>query len=103
MAKIEAIKAIREYAYRLRLTYPDGTMGLLVKDAKAIVEEIEPMLQGNERTLALESALHAATARAECAREDLQTLERLVDFLVAHPHEWAAWKAEHTTTPHAGA
>ena len=39
-------------------------------------------------------------ARAECARLDLQALIRLVDFMAAHPHEWAAWKAEHTTTPH---
>lgn len=100
MSMIEAVKALRAATTDLDLAYPDGTIGLKLTDAKDIAFALAPMLATNERMQALEDARRAADARAECARLDLQALIRLVDFMAAHPHEWAAWKAEHTTTPH---
>lgn len=103
MGMIEAVKALRAATTELDLAYPDGTIGLTLKDAKRIAEALAPMLATPGRMASLENALRAADDRAECARLDLQTLIRLVDFMAAHPQEWAAWKAAHTTTPRAGA
>jgi hypothetical protein len=82
MSKIEAIKYLRN----------ETRMGL--GDTKKIVEHIEALYIDTLQAPQL-AELKAAKYRAETYETDLHTLLGLVDYFVAHPAEYAAWKAAH--------
>lgn len=78
--KIQAIKALRnEYGWEL-------------KHAKDVCDIVERSIYALPPEM--ESTLRKAQEAAECAQEDLRSLVRLVDYLVARPAQYEAWKRE---------
>ena len=91
-AKIKAIKTLREIAPRHGFTGNGGYLGL--KEAKDIIDILAPIFTASDSQIAAAQAAQAEAERAaECARNDLHTLIRLVDYMVANPQAWAEWKA----------
>lgn len=80
MYKINAIKLMRERT------------SMALKDAKALVEEIEPMLQNSDTVNDLRTENAALRDKLSVAHADLLDAIRLVDYFVQHPAEWEAWK-----------
>lgn len=79
-SKIAAIKIARDAH---PMTLADGKIIIEALEASAVVAE-DPLV----------ADIKKMRNEAECYREDLHTLIRLVDFFVAHPDQYAAWKAE---------
>ena len=104
MGMIEAVKALRAATAELELAYPDGTIGLTLKDAKRIAFALAPMLATNERMQALEDARRAADAAdaayaAHAAHADARRQANIQICGIIR----AIVGMDGTTTPHAGA
>jgi hypothetical protein len=82
MSKIEAIKTLRQ------------KFNCDLKVAKETVEHIETIYLDHLKAPE-NNEIRAAKYRAETYQADLHTLLGLVDYFVAHPAEYAAWKAAH--------
>lgn len=95
MAELQKLDAIK----RLRDAWPhlvreSDMMRLSLQSAKAIADLMSEHVI-DTADYAAERRARDADARADAARADLVALIRLVDYFVAHPAEYEAWKAEH--------
>jgi hypothetical protein len=81
MSKIEAIKYLKA----------ETKMGL--GDAKKVFEHLETIHLSTLQTPQMRE-LKEAQDRAACYQEDMHALIRMVDYFVAHPAEYEAWKQE---------
>jgi hypothetical protein len=82
MSMIEVIKYLRQ------------KYNWSVLESKMVIEHIEALYLDALQAPQL-AELKAAKYRAETYQTDLHTLLGLVDYFVAHPAEYAAWKAAH--------